>query len=104
MSGSQVPVSSANAYNGSSNATNTGITSGKESGPAPVTIKLSSGSGRNEQDLPIRNGNMKKKSSKINQWGDRYFVLRNGLLSYYQKKSDLVRLFFLSAVVFSKNC
>ena len=37
-------------------------------------------------------GYLKKKSSKINQWRDRYFILDGCKLSYYVKKSDKVKL------------
>jgi hypothetical protein len=40
----------------------------------------------------IREGWLRKKGGKINQWGDRYFALRGGTLSYYLKSTDIVRL------------
>lgn len=42
-------------------------------------------------DSVIRDGLMRKKGSRVNMWGERYFVLRPSGLYYYLKPSDKVR-------------
>jgi hypothetical protein len=42
-----------------------------------------------EEQVEIsRSGWMRKKGSRGNTWGDRYFVLKGRILNYYQKQSD----------------
>ena len=36
----------------------------------------------------IKSGWMRKKSSKLNVWGERYFVLKDSTLAYYLKPKD----------------
>ena len=38
----------------------------------------------------IKDGWLKKKSSRVNVWGDRFFVLRGSTLYYYIKAKDPV--------------
>lgn len=40
--------------------------------------------------MPFKAGKLKKKSSRIDQWGDRYMTLRDGVLTHFLKKSDTV--------------
>jgi hypothetical protein len=60
------------------------------SGPSSPTFVIGGSATGLEQGFPIKSGKLRKKSSKINQWGDRYFSLHNAALSYYQKKTDTV--------------
>jgi len=54
---------------------------------------MSAGNVKESQELEaplLKDGWMRKKSSRVNVWGDRYFVLRGSTLYYYLKSTDLV--------------
>ena len=38
-----------------------------------------------------REGWLRKKGTRVNVWGERYFVLKGPSLAYYLKQGDLVR-------------
>ena len=40
----------------------------------------------------VREGWMRKKGTRVNIWGDRYFKLRGPTLYYYLKANDTVNL------------
>jgi hypothetical protein len=45
-----------------------------------------------ENDV-IREGVLKKKKSRVNAWGERYFKLKHHSLEYYIKPNDTVQNF-----------
>lgn len=49
----------------------------------------------------IKDGWMRKKSSRVNVWGDRYFVLRGATLFYYLKSTDSVSFVWIN---FARLC
>jgi len=46
----------------------------------------------------IKDGWMRKKSSRVNVWGDRYFVLRGSTLFYYLKSTDSVSFLYIEFI------
>jgi len=41
-----------------------------------------------DQSTIIKQGNLRKKKSKVTNWGERYFILRSNVLEYYVKQTD----------------
>ena len=52
-----------------------------------------------EKDI-IKEGWMRKKTGRVNLWGERYFVLRGSTIYYYLKATDTVSYTFLIFMLF----
>ena len=48
------------------------------------------------EPLITKEGMLRKKGSRANLWGERYFVLRGPSLFYFLKPENVVSIFFLS--------